>query len=52
MKKWLSLPREQRRELRQAYADAGYSRMDAIKDFESSKLVKYNDKKQFAITHN
>ena len=35
MKQWLKIPREQRRELRQAYKQAGYSYMEAVKDFET-----------------
>ena len=42
MKQWLKIPREQRRELRQAYKKAGYSYMEAIKDFET-ELPKYQD---------
>ena len=35
MKQWLKIPREQRRELRAAYKQAGYSYMEAVKDFET-----------------
>ena len=35
MKQWLKIPREQRRELRSAYKQAGYSYMEAVKDFET-----------------
>jgi hypothetical protein len=36
MKQWLSLPRDVRRELRQTYREAGYSRMESVRDFESN----------------
>ena len=38
MRNWLKIPREQRRELRQAYKQAGYSYMEAVKDFELPKM--------------
>jgi hypothetical protein len=37
MKKWLSIPRQERRELRNAYKEAGYSYMEAVRDIESDK---------------